>query len=273
MKATVHTKTNDLQEVEQERSVLRWGGLAGMLGSVLMVVTFVIVGVFVGTDYSAAYLIERFPEMRAARTVENGLFLVVVILWVLHFLALYRALWRESLAPALFGSVIGIMGLVVWAAEALHHVAQIPISNLYHAPGTTPEEQATLVFLWQATMGILEAMLATGLLLVPIGLICLGVAMLRAPAFGKGFGAASVVLGVLGFGGGSLMFVEPASILGPVFGLFTLIIFHFALGWKVYSLSRNTAGSPENRSNGGRPEADSNSTELGNVVQQGRETP
>ncbi len=273
MEATVHTKMNDLQKMEnEERSALRWGGLAGMLGSVLMVVTFVIVGVFVGTDYSAAYLIERFPEMRAARTVENGLFLAVVILWVLHFLALYRALWRESLAPALFGSVIGIMGLVVWAAEALHHVAQIPISNLYHAPGATPEEQATLVFLWQATMGILEAMLLAGLVLVPIGLICLGVAMLRAPAFGKGFGGASVVLGALGFGGASLMFVDPASLLGPVFGLFTLIIFHFVLGWKVYRLSRHPADIVGDGEKSARAEVDSDSTELSNVVQQGSET-
>ncbi len=247
MKATVHTKTNDLQEVEQERSVLRWGGLAGMLGSVLMVVTFFIVGVFVGTDYSAAYLIERFPEMRAARTVENGLFLVVVILWVLHFLALYRALWRESLAPALFGSVLGILGLVVLAAEALPHVAQAPISDLYHAPGTTPEDQATLVFLWQATQSILDAMFIVGLVLLPIGLVCLGVAMLRAPAFGKGFGGASVVLGALGVGGASLLLVDPDSVLGAMVSVFALIIFHFVLGWRVYRLSRHPAGIIEDR--------------------------
>jgi len=238
MEATVHTKMNDLQNTEQEKSVLRWGGLAGMLGSVIFVVTFVFVGVFVGDESAAVDWVERFPEIRWARTVENSLFLVVLILWVPHFLALYRALRRESLAPALFGSVLGIMGLAVWAAESAVHFATLPLSKLYHAPGTTPEEQATLVFLWQATMGILEAMLAAGLVLLPIGLICLGVAMLRAPAFGKGFGAASVVLGVLGFGGASLMWIEPASVLGPVAGVFTLIIFHFVLGRKVYRLSR-----------------------------------
>ncbi len=218
-----------------------------MLGSVLMVVTFVIVGVFVGTDYSAAYLIERFPEMRAARTVENGLFLAVVILWVLHFLALYRALWRESLAPALFGSVLGILGLVVLAAEALPHVAQAPISDLYHAPGTTPEDQATLVFLWQATQSILDAMFIVGLVLLPIGLVCLGVAMLRAPAFGKGFGGASVVLGALGVGGASLLLVDPDSVLGAMVSVFALINFHFVLGWRVYRLSRHPAGIIEDR--------------------------
>src|ERR671920_791047 len=121
MKATVHTKTNDLQEVEQERSVLRWGGLAGMLGSVLIIVTFFIVGVFVGTDFSAAYLIERFPEMRAARTVENGLFLAALLLGVPHFLALYRALWRGRLGPPLLRGGFGVMGLAIWAAESAVH--------------------------------------------------------------------------------------------------------------------------------------------------------
>jgi hypothetical protein len=47
-----------------------------------------------------------------------------------------------------------------------------------------------------------------------------------------------VVLGALGFGGASLLLVNPASVLGPMSGMFTLIIFHFVLGWKVYRLSR-----------------------------------
>ncbi len=63
MKATVHTKTNDLQKMEDgERSVLRWGGLAGILGSVLMVVTFFVVGVFVGDTSPTAAWVERFSD-------------------------------------------------------------------------------------------------------------------------------------------------------------------------------------------------------------------
>jgi hypothetical protein len=80
----------------------------------------------------------RFPDIRAVRTVEDSLYLVVLILWVAHFLALYRALRETSLAPALFGSVIGIVGFGVLAAGALPHVASVPISELYHAPGATP---------------------------------------------------------------------------------------------------------------------------------------
>lgn len=40
--------------LDAERSILRWGGLAGMLGSVILIMTFVFVGVFVGDASTAA---------------------------------------------------------------------------------------------------------------------------------------------------------------------------------------------------------------------------
>jgi hypothetical protein len=227
-----------LQKLGQENSVLRWGGLAGVLGGIFFILVFVIVIVFVGSDLAELEgWIMRFPDIRAARTVENSLYLVVLILWITHFLALYRALRGTSLAPALFGSVLGILGLVVLAAGALPHVAQARISDLYHAPGATPEAQATLVLLWQATQGIFDALLIVGLVLLPIGLIALGVAMLGASAFGKGFGGMSVVLGMLGVVAAAVLLVDPHSPIAVV-GFFALIIFHLVLGWKVYRLSR-----------------------------------
>lgn len=39
-----------LRRAAQEQGVLRWGGLAGVLGGVLLIVVFVIVGVFMGTE-------------------------------------------------------------------------------------------------------------------------------------------------------------------------------------------------------------------------------
>jgi hypothetical protein len=170
---------NDLQNTAQEKRVLRGGGLAGIVGGILLVAVFVIVGVFVGPDPAEPEgLVMRFPDVRAAHTVEEVLYLGVLALWAIHFLALYRALRATSLAPALFGSALGIMGLVVLAAGALPQVARTPISDLYHAPGATPEDQATLVLMWQATQGIFDALFGVGLLLVPIGFIALGVAML-----------------------------------------------------------------------------------------------
>jgi len=221
-----------------ETSLLRWGGLAGMLGGIMFILVTVIVLGFVPPDPvdPEGFLI-RFPDVVAARTVENSLYLVVLILLITLFAALYRALRETSLAPALFGSVLGVVGLVVLAAGSMPHVALAPISDLYHAPGATPEEQATLVLLWQATHGIFDELLAVGLLLMMIGFIVLGVGMLGAPAFGKGFGGVSVVLGAVGvigvsfFVGGGVDLIGLAAILG-------FLILPLVLGWKVYRLSR-----------------------------------
>ena len=121
---------------------------------------------------------------------------------------------------------------------------------LYHAPGASPEDQATLVLLWQATQGIFDALLVTGFLLLPIALIALGVAMLGTPAFGKAFGGVSVVLGVLGVAAAVALVIYPGSLIAVVVML-ALVVFHIALGWKVYSLSKGPyVGSLEDRGKG-----------------------
>jgi hypothetical protein len=229
----------DLQEMEQEKSVLRWGGLAGVLGGILFILTWVVVAVGpVGMEdpVDLAGWVTRFPDIKAARIVENSLYLGALILGVTLFLALYRALRGTSLAPALFGSALGILGLALLMAGALPHVATAPISDLYHAPGATPSDQATLALMWQATQGIFDALLAAGFLVLPIGLIALGVAMLGAPAFGKGFGGLSVVLGAVGLVAAVFNMIESSLIAAGSF--FAILIFFLVLGWKVYRLSR-----------------------------------
>jgi len=231
---------NDLQKMEQEKSVLRWGGLAGMLGGILFILTWVVLLAGpVGLEDPAdlAGWVTRFPDIRGARILENGIYLVALILEVTLFLALYRALRRTSLTPALFGSVLGILGLTVMMVSTTPHVAHAPLSDLYHAPGATPVDQATLALLWQAIKGIFDAMLYVGFFIVPIGLITLGVAMLGSPTFGKGFGWMSVVLGVVGLVAAILQLVDTSSMSGAG-SYFASLIFYFVLGWKVYSLSK-----------------------------------
>jgi hypothetical protein len=211
-----------------------------MLGGILFILAFVVViagpaGMEDPTDLAG--WVTRFPDIKAARVVENVLYLSGLLLGVPLFLALYRALRRTSLAPALFGSVLGIVGLVVMVVGTTPHVAHAPLSDLYHAPGATPADQATLALLWQATKGIFDAMLYVGFFVVPVGLILLGVGMLRSPAFGKGFGGVSLALGVVGFVAAVLQMVDPASMIGAG-SYFAFIIFFLILGWKVYKLSK-----------------------------------
>jgi hypothetical protein len=161
------------QRHHEDSSILRWGGLAGIGGSVLFVVVFAIVGIFAGPEPAGpAGPISRFPEIRVARTVENGLYLAVLALWVPLALALFHSLRRTHPAAALFACALNIFGLAVLAAGAIPHVVTSRLSDLYHADGATPDEQATLVLLWQANQGMFDALLLVGLLVMPIGVPC-----------------------------------------------------------------------------------------------------
>ena len=223
--------------MNDEKSVLRWGGLAGMLGGIVTILMMVTLLVLVPDPIAGPEeLLMRFPDERATTYLGESLYLVALILSVTLFLALYRALRGTNLAPALFGTGIAFLGFAVLGAGALPIVAFAPIADLYHTAGVTPGEQTTLIPLWQATQGIFYETDTVGFLLLMIGLIVLGVGMLRTPAFGMGFGGVSVVIGVVGVvaiyvvGLGSLSFAAVVVL--------TNVIFPLLFGWKVYRLSR-----------------------------------
>ncbi len=208
----------------------RWSGLAGIAGGLLFIFVFIFVGAVVGADTSIA----TFPEIRAGRTIENTLYLAVLLLWVAPFLALGRALRDTSPAAATYGSVVGIVGLGILAAGALPHAASVSIANLYHAPGA---DQAALAAAWQVNQAIMNMLLVTGLAILPVGVIGLGVAMHGSPVFGKGIARASVALGLIGMAAAVVLLVDPLSPIAMV-GFFALIAFHVAVGWTLYARSR-----------------------------------
>jgi hypothetical protein len=226
------------QRTHEDSGILRWGGLAGIGGSVLFIVVFAIVGIFAGPEPAGpAGPISRFPEIRVARTVENGLYLAALALWVPLALALFHGLRKARPASALFGSALNILGIAVLAAGAIPHVVTSRLSDLYHADGVTPDERAALVLLWQANQAMFDALLLVGLLVMPVGVILFGLAMRHDTAFGKVAGNVSLALGLVGLGAATIMLVDPLSPAAAV-AVFALIGFHFVAGWKTYRLSR-----------------------------------
>ena len=93
------------------------------------------------------------------------------------------------------------------------------------------------MLLWQANQAMFDALLLVGLLVMPVGVILLGLAMRHDPAFGKLAGNVSLALGIVGLGAATIMLVDPLSPVAAL-GVFALIAFHFVAGWKTYRLSR-----------------------------------
>ncbi|WP_407343168.1 hypothetical protein [Pengzhenrongella phosphoraccumulans] len=234
---------NDLLPKQEDRTVLRGGGLAGVLGSVVILVVFAIVAVFVGTFAGPEAEVAAYPDVQVARTVENGLYLVALVAWAVSFAGLYRALRATSPASALYGAVLGIVSMVVLAAGALPHVVTSTISDLYHAAGTTPAERADLVVAWQASQSVINSLLVVGLVIAPLAVLLLGVAMVRTPAFGTRLGRGVVGLGVAGAAAAVVLVAVPGSPVGVV-GILVLVVFHLVVGWRLLRLpARGSDGS------------------------------
>lgn len=220
-----------------QRDILRWAGLAGIMGGVMFILTIITLLALVPPSSSDPVgLVKNFPSARLGVTVGDSLDFLAVMLWAGLFIGLYKALREISSAPAIFGSLLGIMGQVALAAGAVPTVAFAPISDLYHASGATPTDQASLLLIAQSTQGIFNETDTVGFALMTAGFILLGVAMLKTPSFGKVLGALSAILGAVGLAGISLVAVNSASF--AIFGILIFIVLPVVLGWKLYSLSR-----------------------------------
>lgn len=224
--------------MKKEKSVLRWGGLAGILAFIVWMVEMPLYG-FVDPFFLEGLL--SFPDKIAALGISTILCMTYAFLSVALVLALYRALRGTGLAPALFGSVLGVIGYVVNSlGDASTFFAFAPLSDLYHASAATFETQAMVVLLWETAMGLTNTFFFVGSLFMIIGFISLGLAMFKAPAFGRRFGVVSIVLGVIGLVGVvASLFVS--GIIGPQLigiSIFANLVFLPLFGWKVYRLSR-----------------------------------
>ena len=224
--------------MDQEKSFLRWGGLAGILAGIFFILTIVTLVEFgpSTTATTPTQLVMNFPNVRTGLAVGNGFYFLVSVSLVGLALGLYRALRGTSPGPALYGTVLYVLGLGVTFIEDTTQVAFDPISNLYHAPGATAADQATLALLWQATQGMFNEFDVAATLLLSTGLIILGVAMIGTPALGKVFGGLSVAFGAAQIVGISLFSTNSAAY--APFALLAFLIFPALFGSKLYRMSK-----------------------------------
>ena len=226
--------------MENDISVLRWGGLAGILAFIVWIVELPIYG---SIDPFTSDGLMRFPDVKATLGLSTILMMTIAILSIALVLALYRTLRGANMAFALFGGVFGVIGYIVTAlGDASTFWAFAPLSDLYHDPATTPEAQATVVILWETTQGTVHTFFFVGGLFTMLCFIALGVAMLGAPAFGRRFGGVSIILGVIGILGVVASLFITGDIGPQVLGIsvFANIIFLPLFGWKLFSMSRDT---------------------------------
>src|SRR5438094_8759261 len=93
-----------------ERSVLRWGGIAGILsGIVFLLVPVVLFGFVPAAPADPAGLVARFPQVRTAIAVGNFLNFVSGAFLGSPFLGLYLALRPTRPRPAFFGTLLGAL--------------------------------------------------------------------------------------------------------------------------------------------------------------------
>jgi len=224
--------------MKNEKNILRWGGLAGILAFIVWIVDLPLYGY---VDPFSLEGLMMFPNKIAALGMSTILTMAYAFLSVALVLALYRVLRGTGMAPALFGTVLGVIGYVVTAlGDASTFFAFAPLSDLFHASAATSETQATVVLLWEATMGLTNTFFFVGSLFLMIGFIVIGLAMLNAQAFGRRFGGVSIVLGMIGVVGVVASLFVPGIIGLQLIGVSTFanLVFLPLFGWKVYRLSR-----------------------------------
>ena len=227
-------------EQNPDRQLSRWGGVAGLAGGILMLGAALVVGILGLPDASDPETLTDFANIESGRIAEHFLYLGALMLFAMHVFVLYQLLTTAHGAAALFGTVAAAFGLVIMAASSLLHVATSPLADLYTAPDTPPEDLAAIEYAWHGAQSVFDTMLATGVLLVPIGMVLLGIAMRNAPAFGARLTMLTIVLGAVGIIGATIAIIDPGSAFSAI-AVLAMVVFHLSVGWRTFKLGDTTS--------------------------------
>lgn len=222
-------------EPSVDRQLSRWGGVAALAGVGLMLGAIVVVGALGLPDASDVETLTDFADIEAGRIAEHFLYLGALVLFALHVLVLQRLLVVAAPAASLFGAAVAEFGLGIMAASALLHVSTSPLADLYAAPDASPEDRQAIEYAWHGAQSVFDTMLATGVLLVPIGIVLLGIAMRSAAAFGPRLSWTAIALGVVGVVGAVIAIIVPGSAFSAA-SVLAIVMFHAITGWRTLTL-------------------------------------
>lgn len=210
-----------------------------MVGASLLVLVAVFVGLVIPADPTElSEWVTRFPSIRTARVIENLVYLSALTLEIPLVLGLYRVLHREKPAAALFGSAFCLVGIGLLAASAAPHVAHAKLFEIFNTPGITEADRSAVAIMWQSIWGLFDAILYVGFVLMPAGLLVLGIGITGSTHFTKRLGVLITALSAVGLASGMLQMIDPVSIIGSGSYLSTLLSC-LILGWKILRLSKN----------------------------------
>lgn len=217
-------------DTDANQQLRQWGGVAGMVGAALLLGAGLVVGIMGLPDASDVETLTDFEDIRSGRIAEHFLYLGSLIFLALHVLTLYRFLRRDHPAAALFGAATAAFGFVIMAASSLLHVATSPLSDLYVSADTPADDLPSIEYAWHAGQSVFDTMLTTGVLLVPIGLLLLGVAMLAGSTFTRALGWFTVGLSAVGTLGAVIAVVDPGSAFSAL-GVVAIALVGATTGW------------------------------------------
>jgi len=237
-----HDETS-LPEQTAHRQLIRWGGMAGLTGAGLLASSVVVVVALGLPDASDPETLADFANIKSGRIAEHVLYLGALVFFALHVLVLHQLLTKAHRAGALFGAALAEFGLVMMAASSMLHMSTAPLADLYTAPGTSPSDLRAIEYAWHGAQSVFDTMLATGALLVPIGIVLLGLAMLRAPLFSRRIAMLAFGLGAVGIIGAAIGIMDPGSMFLAV-SVLVIGAFHLTVGWSTLKLSGTSADLP-----------------------------
>lgn len=219
-------------EVEGIKATQRRGGLAGIAGSVALIAAFLPYPIFGLPEPDDVKSLTDYPELATGRVIENSFYLLALVLWAVHFLAIGRVVRGPATGARLFAPAIAVFGLVPMAAGSLIHVSTSELSALY-VDSTTAADQGDVILAWQSLQALFNTLLVVGVAIVPLAMLGTAWALFRTETVGRVVGGVALALGIVGSIGGIAGVVGGSGSPGVPVAVLAMLVFHGLVGWRL----------------------------------------